>query len=98
MTARVPVSHLRRIVAAAAMAHGVPLRDVLSPRRDAPIAHARQAAMLACREMTAASLPQIGAALGRDYSTVRHGIEAARARGADLAPIARLLASAEARP
>jgi len=48
--------------------------DLTGRQRTKDIAHARQIAMYMARELTSASLPQIGAALGgRDHSTVLHG-------------------------
>lgn len=42
-------------------------------KRAARINHARQVAMFLAREMTEASLPQIGEHFGRSHTTVLHG-------------------------
>ena len=50
--------------------------DLLSKRRTKAVVRARQIAMYLAREETAASFPQIGAALGgRNHSTVLHGYQ-----------------------
>ncbi|HEU5316950.1 MAG TPA: DnaA/Hda family protein, partial [Chloroflexota bacterium] len=55
---------------------GVPVDDLLAPRRDKHVVTARQVAMHLMREETGASLAEIGAALGgRDHSTVLHGCD-----------------------
>ena len=49
--------------------------DIISKKRSAGIAYARQIVMYLCREMTSAPLQAIGSALGgRDHTTVIHGI------------------------
>ena len=53
---------------------GLSAEDLVGRRRSAPIARARHIAMYLMREVTGASLPQIGRELGgRDHSTVLHG-------------------------
>jgi chromosomal replication initiator protein len=45
-------------------------------RRDALVARPRLVAYYLCREMTPASLPEIGRHFGnRDHSTIKHGVE-----------------------
>jgi chromosomal replication initiator protein len=39
------------------------------------VAYARQVAMFLCRRLTTKSLPQIGAAFGRDHSTTHYACE-----------------------
>jgi chromosomal replication initiator protein len=48
--------------------------DLLSPKRTARVARARQLAMYLTREMTELSLVQIAREFGRDHSTVLHAI------------------------
>jgi chromosomal replication initiation ATPase DnaA len=48
--------------------------------RSAPVAAARHAAMWLLRERYALSSPAIGALLGRDHTTVLHGLRAAETR------------------
>src|SRR5690606_7106430 len=53
--------------------HGLTAEDLIGPRRNGPVNRARQIAMYLAREMTSASLPQIGEAFGgRKHSTVLH--------------------------
>lgn len=59
--------------------HGVHVEDILGEDRSAKIAEARQAAMLFAHE-DGNSTVQIGEYMGRDPSTVNHGIKAARKR------------------
>jgi len=54
-------------------AFGVSLEELLSPRRGARLAWARQVAMHLCRELTDQTLPAIGRAFGgRNHTTVLH--------------------------
>ncbi len=46
--------------------------EILSERRLAPLARARQIAMWICRHETPLSLPVIGRAFNRDHTTVMH--------------------------
>lgn len=53
--------------------YGLKVDDLVGPRRTGPLSQARQLAMYLAREITTASLPQIGAAFGgRKHSTVLH--------------------------
>ena len=70
---------LRQIVEAAALRHGVALRDILGPGRTQAAAFARQEVMYQAR-LTGLSLHQIGRALGRDHTTVMAGIAAHKRR------------------
>jgi chromosomal replication initiation ATPase DnaA len=57
--------------------HGFTFRQLISPRRDAKIAQARQHAMWQLDRDTNLSLPQIGKLMGdRDHTTILHGIRA----------------------
>lgn len=68
------VPHLSQVFEAAAEYHQLSLDDLLSKRRTQKIARARQIAMYLAREVTGASLPQIGEALGgRNHTTVLYG-------------------------
>ncbi len=65
--------------------HGVPHALVLSVARTAPIIAARHEVMYRLAAETAMSLPQIGRKLGRDHTSVLHGIRVhARRRGLPL--------------
>lgn len=64
---------LAEIQQRACEAFGVSLEDLLSPRRAAHLARARQVAMYLAREHTDATLPAIGRAFGnRNHTTVLH--------------------------
>lgn len=53
----------------------IPINDLLSPKRNKFISHARQLAMYLSRELTSSSLPRIGKSFGdRDHSTVIYAI------------------------
>ena len=55
---------------------GVRVEDILSKKRTADVAMARQVAMYLCREMTDISLQEIGKTLGgKDHTTVIHGVD-----------------------
>ena len=59
----------------------VSLEELLSPRRSAHLAWARQVAMYLTRELTSESLPAIGRHFGgRDHTTVLHAWRRTRAR------------------
>ncbi len=63
------------VLGAAAAQFGTAVDAIRGPRRDAGLVMARQVAMFLCRELTGASLAQIGDAIGgRDHTTVQRGI------------------------
>jgi len=80
LTAQTARPTTSQVLVAVARAHDLPLARLLSPQRDRAVMLARQAAMTLLRE-AGLSLPEIGRALGRDHSTVCHGLEVGRARG-----------------
>lgn len=53
----------------------VAYNDMVGRSRQREIAHPRQVVMYLAREETEASLPEIGAALNRDHTTVMHGYD-----------------------
>ena len=62
------------VVNATATYHDLSPKDLTSKRRTGRVNHARQIAMYLAREVTDASLPQIGDAFGgRSHTTVLHG-------------------------
>jgi chromosomal replication initiator protein len=62
------------VLAATARHYGISRADLAGRKRTRIVAQARQVAMYIARLETAASLPQVGEALGgRDHSTVVHG-------------------------
>ncbi len=72
---RRPRQHLtlRHVLDATARYHKISVDDLVGPRRTARLSYARQIAMYLAREVTLASLPQIGEAFGgRSHSTVLH--------------------------
>ncbi len=75
---QLPVNPVERLVVAASKVTGQAPRDITSHRRSQRLSRTRWAVMRAARQVTDASLPEIGAALGRrDRSTVRHGLDQA---------------------
>ena len=69
------------IVHAVAQASGIPASQIYSRSRKAHVNRARQIVMLAAHER-GMSLSEIGRALGRDHTTIDHGIKAEKARRA----------------
>lgn len=68
------------LVAIAAHLTGLTAADITGKDRHAKIVRVRQAVMLAARNHTDKSFPQIGAGIGgRDHSTIIYGIERAKA-------------------
>lgn len=66
---------LNRILEAVARFYGVPEKDVKGKGRTKDIVIPRQVTMYIMREETDRSLVDIGEVLGRDHSTVMHGID-----------------------
>ena len=63
------------IISVVAEHYNINLLDMASPKRNKEIVYPRQLAMYLCREMTDASLQQIGKSLGgRDHATIINGI------------------------
>jgi chromosomal replication initiator protein len=68
-----PRAHtVREIQEQTCAAFGVTMEDMLSSSRAQPVAFARQVAMYLARELTDATLPQIGRAFGKNHTTVMH--------------------------
>lgn len=74
------VSLWRRLVAAVAREHDVTSELILSKRRSHNIIDARMECMYRMRVDLHMSLPNIGAKLGRDHSTVLYGVRKVRDR------------------
>lgn len=73
MHGRAPIT-LERVLDVTARHHALSAKDLTGKRRTGRINHARQIAMYLAREVTDASLPQIGEAFGgRSHTTVLHG-------------------------
>lgn len=69
------------IVETVAIRHGLAPDDLTGKRQSADIVEARHEAMLALRELTSLSLPEIGRMFGgRDHTTVMSGIDRASER------------------
>lgn len=64
------IPSLSQIVEYAAAQYGVSVASIVGPRRHASATWARHVAMYMARRLTRASYPEIGAAFGRDSSTV----------------------------
>lgn len=69
------------IVEAVSEATGIPTQHILSKKRTARIARARQIVMFEARQ-AGLSYHQIGTALGRDHTTIMHGIRMEKKRRA----------------
>ncbi|MGN0161306.1 MAG: chromosomal replication initiator protein DnaA [Lachnospiraceae bacterium] len=54
---------------------GITITDIISPKRKAEIAYPRQIAMYLCSECFNKTLTHIGKIMGKDHSTVYHGVE-----------------------
>lgn len=75
-----PTRQLPDILGDVARAAGVERQALAGRSRAAGVVAARHAAMLVLRERWQLSLVAIGALLGRDHTTVLHGLKAAQAR------------------
>lgn len=72
---KTPFADTKRIIDLVGRMHGATVAELLSEDRTARVAHARQAAMCAVREVTGKSLPEIGRMFGgRDHTTVLHSL------------------------
>lgn len=58
---------------------GVSVVEMDSPRRNAGSVRARWVAQWLCRQLTAASYPQIARAFGRDHSSIHHAVQRVQA-------------------
>ena len=67
-----PAADVSVIVKRVAAAFGVKEAELLGPSRFRAVLRARQVAMYLVRELAGLSLPRIGAAFGRDHTTVLH--------------------------
>ncbi len=76
---RAPGDAVAAIVEAVAAETGISAADIRGTRRWANISAARQVVYYAAHR-DGVSVPQIAAAMGRDASTVQHGIKAERER------------------
>ncbi len=65
---------IENIISEVAKTYNVSVSDILSNRRTASLALARQVAMYIAREMTELSFKQIGEAFGKDHTTVLHNV------------------------
>ena len=63
-----------RIVGRVASTFGVPAKELFGRGRQRAVASARQVAMALAREVGGLSLPQVGAAFGRDHTTVLYAV------------------------
>lgn len=70
----------RRVLGTVADVFGVPVGAILSERRDAPTAIARQVVYYVLRDHLCWTLPQIGWFLKRDHTTVLSGSRKAHRR------------------
>jgi chromosomal replication initiator protein len=81
---------VERIVARVAAAFGVSAKELFGPSRRRTVLLARQVAMALAREVDGLSLPRIGAAFGRDHTTVLHAVRKVAGDGELRATVAAL--------
>ncbi|MBE6787088.1 MAG: chromosomal replication initiator protein DnaA [Ruminococcaceae bacterium] len=65
---------IENIISEVAKTYNVSVSEILSNRRTASLALARQVAMYIAREMTDLSYKKIGESFGKDYTTVLHNV------------------------
>jgi chromosomal replication initiator protein len=65
---------IRRVLEVTADHFGTPLRDLVSHCRTQPLVRRRQVAMYVARETTGRGTPFIGRHMGRDHTTILHGV------------------------
>ncbi len=66
----------KRITLEVCEKYGVRFNEIISPRRDRAICHARHEAFWRCKNETTMSFPAIGRRFGgRDHTTVLHGVK-----------------------
>ena len=70
---RVTIEEIQRKVAEH---YNIRIAEMMSKRRDRPVARPRQVAMFLSKELTTKSLPDIGRAFDRDHTTVIHAVKA----------------------
>jgi chromosomal replication initiator protein len=71
---------LEAIQRAVCQINGLSREELLSQRRSAKVAHARQLAMYLARELTSLSLTEIARGFDRDHTTVLHAVRAVSSR------------------
>ena len=81
---------LKEIVRQTAEEYGVPLERLLSRKRDQHTANCRQVAMYWCRKLTVASFPLIAQVLGRDHSSIVHGVQLVERRWGERALLVKM--------
>jgi Bacterial dnaA protein helix-turn-helix len=74
------LSRFRIIIDECAKRYGVGIADIMGDRRNVLAVAARHEAMYRLRHETTMSLPQIGKKLGRDHTSVLHGVRSHEAR------------------
>lgn len=88
---RTTQGQVRQIIELVAREWRVTVEDILSDRRQRPIAQARHVAIWLARHCTLLSAPVIGRVFRRDHTSVLHGVHAVELRiGADGELAARL--------
>lgn len=70
---KVRVITVEQVMQHTAQYYNVDAKDIAGRKRKGRINHARQMCMYLARELTEASLPDIGKSLGRSHTTVLHG-------------------------
>lgn len=70
-----PALHWKAILAQVSKKHGVTISEIVGRQRSMHIVDARYEVMWRMKTETTLSLTQIGVRLGRDHSTVMHGVK-----------------------
>lgn len=78
---------VRKVLSAVAAKHDLKVSDILSEKQNRNISRARQEAMWELHQLGKYSLPMIGRYLGRDHSSVHHGIAAHATRSGCPQPV-----------
>ena len=93
-----PVSRWKRILIEVALDHGFTVADLRGRRRCNTLVAARREAMCRLYLETQATLPQIGCWIGKDHTTVLHGLRKAGVYGSRAEPPAPIPFSATPNP
>lgn len=70
---RTPAARYRQVIASICEAYGVPMEEVMGEARSVVLVHARHACYAALRAL-GLSNPHVGRIMGRDHTTIIHGV------------------------
>ena len=72
--------------------YGVSPSEILGPSRSKTLVEARAVAVALCRDLTPSSYPELGAAFGRDHTTIIYQVKSIVGRMMEDEPLARSIA------